>query len=86
MLDKIKEHLKISPSNQRHVNAIKYLLNTTYELVRYENQSGFFNSTEWQETSFPVLEQIVEVGIITGLVHTLIGVVPLRHRLRTVAE
>ena len=59
----IDVHLQDSPSNKQHLQAVNYLLNITYDLLKYDNQSGILNTTEWMDTSFPFFYNITKVCV-----------------------
>ena len=57
----IDVHLQNSLSNRRHLQAVDYLLNVTYDLLKYDNQSGLINTTIWMNTRFPSFYNITKV-------------------------
>ena len=71
----IDVHLQDSPSNKQHLQAVNYLLNITYDLLKYDNQSGILNTTEWMDTSYPFFYNITKVCVLIFLsLHFLIRV------------
>ena len=62
LIKDVDVHLQSSPSNRRHLQAVDYLLNVTYDLLKYDNQSGVINTTIWMNTSYPFFYNITKVG------------------------